>query len=106
MINVDIQRNADFNFLTFDIPGGVCSPGDLNGLSALVNDIVCTDDFAKGFVISGRGPVWVFATIAHDLHPARWVATHDPRIGGGVVVSTHTLDMQVGQVLDLKTDLN
>jgi CRISPR-associated Csx3 family protein len=40
-------------------------------------------------VVSGRLPVWAFAALVHFFHPRPWVATFDPRLGGGVVVATH-----------------
>jgi CRISPR-associated protein Csx3 len=40
-------------------------------------------------VVSGRLPVWAFAALVHLFHPRPWVATFDPRFGGGVVVMSH-----------------
>jgi CRISPR-associated protein Csx3 len=45
--------------------------------------------FDQGIVVSGRAPVWLLAAIAHEYHPAQWVATHDPRLGGGVIIMAH-----------------
>jgi CRISPR-associated Csx3 family protein len=42
-----------------------------------------------GVVLSGRLPVWAFAALTHYFHPRPWVATFDPRLGGGVVVMSH-----------------
>ena len=55
-----------------------------------------------GVIISGRLPVWAFVSIAHLFHPAKWVATFDPRLGGAVVVATHVPDIQVGDVLPVE----
>jgi len=52
-------------------------------------------------IISGRLPVWAFASLVHALHPRPWVATFDPRLGGGVVVSSHVPNVRVGQVIRL-----
>ena len=49
-------------------------------------------------VISGRGPVWLFAALAHEYHPRPFVATFDPRLGG-VVVESHTPNHKVGEVV-------
>jgi CRISPR-associated protein Csx3 len=43
----------------------------------------------EGVVLSGRLPVWAFAALVHLFHPRPWVATFDPRLGGGVVVMSH-----------------
>jgi len=40
-------------------------------------------------VVSGRLPVWAFAALAHLFYPRPWVGTFDPRLGGGVVVTSH-----------------
>jgi CRISPR-associated protein Csx3 len=45
-------------------------------------------DPTGGVVLSGRGPIWLYAAMAHHYHVSRWVATNDPRLGA-VVVSTH-----------------
>lgn len=56
----------------------------------------------EGVVISGRMPVWVFSTLTHEYHPRPFVATFDPRLGGAVVVATHTPDVAVGQIISLE----
>jgi CRISPR-associated protein Csx3 len=59
----------------------------------------------EGIIISGRLPVWAFSALIHYFHPRPWVATFDPRLGGGVVVSTHTRDMSIGKVISVTPDL-
>jgi len=56
----------------------------------------------KGVVISGRGPIWLFCALAHHYHYALWVATHDPRLEGVVVVMSHSPEVRVGQVLKIE----
>ena len=51
--------------------------------------------------LSGRLPVWAFGALIHHYHPALAVAVYDPRLGGGVVVATHSPEFKVGQVVDL-----
>ncbi|XDE60675.1 CRISPR-associated ring nuclease Crn3/Csx3 [Arthrospira platensis BEA 1257B] len=46
-------------------------------------------DYKGGIVISGRGPIWLYGYLIHELHPAAWVACYDPRLGA-VVVATHS----------------
>jgi len=56
-------------------------------------------------VLSGRMPVWVFATATHVLHPTKGVATFDPRLGGGVVVAQHHEDCPpVGTIIPCTGD--
>ena len=53
----------------------------------------------EGIILSGRLPVWAFAALTHLFHPRPWVATFDPRLGGGVVIASHVSDVSVGQVV-------
>jgi CRISPR-associated protein Csx3 len=53
----------------------------------------------RGVIISGRLPVWLFAALAHHYHPAAWVGIYDPRLGGGVVVQSHTPRRKLGEVV-------
>lgn len=85
--------------IEFEVEGGVMSPSDLATLA--FPDV----DGSKGVILSGRGPVWLYAALAHNYHVTRWVATFDPRVvegGGAVVVSVHSLDAPaVGSVVSL-----
>ncbi|CDM96621.1 MAG: CRISPR-associated ring nuclease Crn3/Csx3 [Limnospira sp. PMC 1291.21] len=62
-------------------------------------------DYKGGIVISGRGPIWLYGYLIHELHPAAWVACYDPRLGA-VVVATHSRQTQVGQVLSIDVQEN
>jgi CRISPR-associated protein Csx3 len=46
-------------------------------------------DTTVGVVITGRGPIWLYTYLVHELHPTAWVACYDPRLGA-VVVTTHS----------------
>ena len=46
-------------------------------------------DGTKGVVLSGRGPVWLYAALAHNYHATAWVGTFEPRLAGAVVVERH-----------------
>lgn len=88
MITFQTTVHADqpypFTLVEFSLgESGICEPADLAELEIpqLPGD--------QGIVISGRGPIWLFAAIAHHYHVAQWVGTFDPRLGGAVVVSTH-----------------
>lgn len=79
---LSIEMN-DFTIVDFAIDGGICEPADLAGLNPP------NVEGTKGVVISGRGPVWLYAALAHHYHVAAWVGTFDPRLGGAVVTSRH-----------------
>lgn len=51
-----------------------------------------------GVVLSGRAPIWLYGWLVHECHFTRWVACYDPRLGA-VVVSSHTPEVRVGQVI-------
>lgn len=53
----------------------------------------------KGVVISGRGPIWLYCFLAHFYHPTQFVATYDPRLGGAVIVQSHTVKYRAGSIL-------
>jgi CRISPR-associated protein Csx3 len=93
MINFNIEERQDFTIVTFAFEGSL-EPSILKGLQ------VPPVAFNKGVVISGRGPVWLFAYIAHEYHPAAWVATFDPRLGG-IIVESHTPGINAGEIVSI-----
>ena len=74
----------------------IITPQELPGLALPVGI-----DPRKGVLISGRAPVWLYAYLVHECHPTLWVACFDPRLGA-VVTSTHSHEVQVGQVMPLE----
>jgi CRISPR-associated protein Csx3 len=80
---------------------GIIEPEDLKGLK-LPSGI----DFSQGIVIEDKGPIWLYAYLVHECHPAAWVGCYDPRYKGAVVVETHTRGVSVGQVLKLELPSN
>ena len=86
-------RNFDsFTLVEFELEGTI-TPDELKNLKPP------QVPGSKGVIISGRGPIWLYGTLIHYFHPTAWVAVHDPRLGGGVVVETHTPDRNVGDVV-------
>ena len=82
--------------LEFNIDSGVCEPADLATLAP--PDV----DGTGGVIISGRGPVWLYAALAHHYHVTAWVGTFDPRLGGAVVTSRHSRTAPaVGSIVSL-----
>ena len=71
-------------------------PQDLTDLS-----LPAGIDTTGGVVITGRAPLWLYTYLVHELHPTAWVACFDPRLGGGVVVATHSRLVHIGQVVPL-----
>ena len=89
-----VQDRGDYTLVSFDI-GGVITP---DALATLTPPAV---DARKGVVLSGRGPVWFYAFLVHHYHPTAWVATYDPRLGGAVVVQSHSTSATIGSVVPL-----
>ncbi len=59
-------------------------------------------DLSKGVVLSGRGPIWLYCYLVHHYRPAKFVAVHDPRLGGAVLVESHTSTRKVGELMKLE----
>ena len=55
----------------------------------------------SGVVISGRAPIWLYAFLVHELHPAAWIACYDSHIGKGIVVAPHTQGISVGDLIEV-----
>lgn len=81
MVDFQTMECQDFTIVEFKVD--VVAPEDL---VTMVPPIVRP---TKGVILSGRGPVWLYGMLVHHYHPTRWVATHDPRLGGAVVVASH-----------------
>ncbi|AAC06660.1 CRISPR-associated ring nuclease Crn3/Csx3 [Aquifex aeolicus] len=56
--------------------------------------------FANTFIVlSGRGPIWLYGFLIHFYHPTKGIGVFDPRLGGAVVVSSHSPNKKVGDVI-------
>ncbi|MCF6095780.1 CRISPR-associated ring nuclease Crn3/Csx3 [Thermovorax subterraneus] len=55
----------------------------------------------KGIIISLRGPIWLYCYLTHYYHITPFIATFDPRLGGGVVVESHNSKVKPGDVIRL-----
>lgn len=92
------HQDATYQILSIDLtsPDRLIEPRDLANLP-----LPAGIDTTGGVVITGRAPIWLYAHLVHELHPTAWVACYDPRLGGGVVVATHSRQTTVGQVVPL-----
>ena len=71
---------------TIDLPNGLLTPAHLSRI-ALPPEL--SGHESKGLIISGRGPIWLYSHLTHLAHPFAWVAVHEPRLEGAVVVQCH-----------------
>lgn len=58
----------------------------------------------KGVILSGQGPIWLYAYLVHYYHPVKWIGIHVPRLGGAVVTSSHDPKVKVGNIEILKDE--
>ena len=82
-----VMEQSDLSVAAFSIPGGVLELEDLQHVK-LPPELHGREQF--GLIFSGRGPIWLYACLLHLAHPFAWIAIHDPRLGGAVVVQRHT----------------
>jgi CRISPR-associated protein Csx3 len=96
MIHFSTTPNHPYaaTLITFDIDGGVTDPEEV--FSTPLPDVPQN----MGVILSGRGPIWLYARLIHHYHPARWIAIHDPRIGY-IVVQSHTKERREGEILEV-----
>ena len=51
-------------------------------------------------VLSGRGPIWFYAMLIHKyVHVVKAIAIYDSKLGGAIVVATHTPDIKEGEII-------
>jgi len=77
---------------------GIITPEELRKVLNAVAEAVPAGG-TEGIIISGRLPVWAYGALVHYFHPRPWVATFDPRLGGGVVVVTQKSERAAGDVV-------
>jgi len=102
-IHLQLEARQQVNGLPFhkltihlNRPDRLIQPQDLANLS-----LPAGIDTTTGVILTGRAPIWLYTYLVHELHPTAWVACFDPRLGGAVVVTTHSHQTQVGQVIPL-----
>lgn len=100
-----VVAEPDYTLAHFQIsnPGGVLSERTLGSIDLPPET---QGKQARGLILSGKGPVWLYAHLTHLGHAFAWLAVYDPRVGGAVVVSRHRPDApQVGDVVACQTVL-
>lgn len=60
----------------------------------------------RGIILNGRAPIWIYGILIHRCHPARWIATVEPRRNAAVVVAQHDRSApKVGTTIPLAPSL-
>lgn len=96
-----LTEAPDFTLAAFEVvdPGGVLIPSTIRDVALPPAVIVRRD---RGLVLSGRGPVWLYAYLTHLAHTYKWLGIGDPRLGGAVIVARHAPDApELGSVLPI-----
>lgn len=86
-------------FLEITLSSGVINHEELK---KMIENLPVNAGGTEGIILSGRMPVWAFAALTHHFHPRPYIATFDPRIGGGVVVASHVDNLNIGDVIDIE----
>lgn len=79
----------------------VIKPEDLKKIVKIVDEVPPEKYGDHVIIISGRMPVWAYGALVHAFHAFKAVGTFDPRLQGGVIVSTHTPELKVGDVVSV-----
>lgn len=91
-INFSTEEAGEYTLVKFDFEG-IIDPGILTTIDPP------SVEPTKGVIISGRGPIWLYCNLIHHYHPTKFIATHDPRLGGAVIVESHSKSYKVGTVI-------
>ena len=90
-----VEEGPDSTVVGFELDDPI-SPEDLRAIKPP------TVDPKTGVILSGRGPIWLYAFLVHHYHPTKWIAICDPRLGA-VVVQSHDPSKRVGDVIGMRT---
>ena len=94
MVKFNLTNKDDIQILSFEIEGGILEPQEISSIK------LPSVDYKKMIIISGRGPIWLYGFLIHELHPSVAVGVHDPRLGG-VIIQSHSTKYKVGDVISL-----
>lgn len=91
-VKFTVNEEKEFTLISFEM-SDILSPEDLATITPPeVNG-------AKGVILSGRGPIWLYCFLTHFYHPTKFIATYDPRLEGAIIVERHAPEYNVGSVL-------
>lgn len=92
-----VDTDKDYQILDFQILNdGLLDPSDLTKI-VLPDNLITT----KGVVLYGKGSIWLYAYLLHNLHHCLWLATFDPRMGAVVVQNHQPNGRKEGDIIPL-----
>lgn len=87
----------DMDVLEFELDG----PVEPEELKSIIKELP-PQSGADLLVVSGRGPIWLYAVIIHNyIHVYPAIAVYDPKLKGAVVVASHTKKYEVGDAINV-----
>lgn len=95
-IEIILKEEKEFSILIFNLKDNI-EPSLLKQIKPPKINL------RKGLIISGRGPIWLYAFLVHHYHPTPFIAIYDPRLGA-VVIQSHSTKIKVGDVIDISLD--
>lgn len=95
-VRLEAHRRSNHWLLTIDIRCGLLAPSDLKRV-----EIPKAIELDLGVVISGRGPIWLYAHLVELLRDVPWLATFDVGKNCPIVVQSHGGNSpSVGRLID------
>ena len=91
-----LSETDEFRLVEVEIPGGVVEPAEA---AEATEEVANKLPGQKTILLNGRMPIWLAGMLVHAAHAAPAVATFDPRLGGYVVVASHTNKYGIGDVI-------
>ncbi len=82
------------------IHDGVTTPDEFARASAKLDLLPMRP--GQGVIVSGRGPIWGYGMLLHELHPFAWVGVYDPRMCAAVVVQSHLPGLAMGELVPME----
>lgn len=97
-LNYLIKQNEEMALFEFELSKNL-EPEDLKRM--VLPDPVKDGLATKVLVLSGRGPVWLYAFLTHHFHPCKAIAIYEPRLDKAVIVQSHVSNYKAGDLLTL-----
>ena len=91
-----IKQNDKMALFEFELQRNL-EPEDLKEIK--LPDPVKEGISSKIIILSGRGPIWLYAFMVHHFHPCKAIAIFDPHLDGAIVVESHSNEFKVGEVV-------
>lgn len=98
VLKYHLKRSDNITLFEFELTRNL-EPNDLSSIK--LPDPVKEGIGSSLVILSGKGPIWLYAFMVHHFHPCKAVAIFDPRLEGGVVVESHTNEFKIGEIVKI-----